>query len=293
MRGLQDQHQGRRALQPPGAGLQFLDHRGQHQDPERRERDQKARAPGIAAPPHPPGAVHQNQGQAHRGDGNGLAAVAAPEGHKGEHAGDEQRGVQEYAAIGAEHQAPEALPDRRRKAFAAVEVIAGVKRAAKADLVVEQRATPPATTSGTAKASQPAQPPCRCQMAGACSTPVDHAPDQQDGNQHGVRVHRGDRHAGADARHDIQHQRAGLPPGQQPVETDQQAECAERLAKELLGIGPGNRGQTKEQPEQHARAVTIAEPHGRQPQQGGRPGRDDGVQEQRRLQLADLDVETA
>ncbi len=102
---------------------------------------------------------------------------------------------------------------------------------------------------------------------------------------------RGDGNARADARCKHPACASTLFPTQRAVEAQQQGESAQRLAKILRSIGPGNRRQPKEQPQPQPRAVTVLEPNGGQPKQRCRERRHHAVPEQRALQKAHADVE--
>ena len=65
--------------------------------------------------------------------------MTAEEGHKCEKGADKERCMPEDAPIRADDQAPEALPDGRGEAFAAVEMIACIEGAAEAGLVVPEQ----------------------------------------------------------------------------------------------------------------------------------------------------------
>ncbi len=62
--------------------------------------------------------------------------MPAQKGYKSDYAGQKERRVQKNAAVGAKEQAPEPLEEGVREAFAAVKVIAGLKWAGKAHIVV-------------------------------------------------------------------------------------------------------------------------------------------------------------
>ena len=75
------------------------------------------------------------------------------------------------------------------------------------------------------------------------------------------------------------------------MKREQQAEGAQRLAKVLRGIGPGNRRQAKEKAQTQPRSVAVAQPHGRQPEQAGRKRSHHAVPQQRALKQPHLNVE--
>ena len=107
--------------------------------------------------------------------------------------------------------------------------------------------------------------------------PVAQPPDAEEGDQHGMRRNGCECLRGAKAGNQHPPPAAVLPPAQHAVECKQQAERAQRFAKELIGIGPGNRRQPEEEAEHHARAVAVPEPQRREPQQRRRQRGDDAV----------------